>query len=279
MKLTFSNEMGTLNLYGSGGHDFTICEIEGLEPCEKNRSLKTYVGEDGSFEDSSQYTSRVITISGDIKSESNFMNIFKNTARVLSKEGVLTVYRDNSLRQITVNSASITIGKRYNTYCTYVIQLTCDYPHFRDINTTFDSVFELTKMLTSATALPSVLSVRKSIGTIYNSGDLKIYPIIKISKSVDVSGANKIIIKNNTTEKEITLEKELLKDEIITIDTKNRTITSSIDGNIMSSLDFYSSLSEFWLECGNNDIEISVDGLYSDITVTAEYYNEYLEAL
>ncbi len=279
MELEYSNGIGTLKLYGSGGHYFTICEIEGLEPCEKNRSLKTYVGEDGSFEDSSQYTSRVITISGDIKTDDNFMQLFKNASRVLSKEGTLTVKRNEILRQITVNSASITIGKRYNAYYTFVIQLTCDYPHFRDINTTFIPIFNLTKLLTSSSVFPSVLSKRTSSGTINNSGDLKIYPIITIKKNTDISGTNKIVIKNQTTGKEVSLEKDLAKDEIITIDTKNRTITSSIDGNILSTLSFYSSLSEFWFECGINEILVSINGLYSDITVTAQYYNEYLEAL
>ena len=279
MELIFSNSMGTLNLYGSGGHYFTICEIEGLEPCEKNRSLKTYVGEDGSFEDSSQYASRIITISGDIKCDNNLMNLFKNASRVLSKKGILTVKRDDILRQITVNSASITIGKRYNAYYTFVIQLTCDYPHFRDTNTTVIPIFSLNKLLTNTSVLPTILSQRTSSGTLNNLGDIKIYPVITISKNADISGTNNISIENKTTNKKIILKKDLSKDEIITINTKNRTITSNVDGNIISTLDFYSSLSEFWLDCGINEIFVTIDGAYSDITVIIEYYNEYLEAL
>lgn len=279
MELIYTSDMGTLSLYGSGGNQFTICEIDGLEPCEKTRSLKTYVGEDGSFEDSSQYTSRTITISGDIKSNNDFTQIFKKASRVLSKKGVLTVVRNNIFRQITVNSASITIGKRYNTYCTFVIQLICDYPHFRDTQVSFMSIFNLSKLLTSTSTFPTILSTRTSSGLINNTGDLKIYPIISISKNTDTSGINNIIINNLTTGKSISLEKQLDKNELITINTKNRTITSSKDGNILSTLDFYSSLSDFWFECGTNEISVSIDGLYSDIFVTAQYYNEYLEAL
>ena len=117
MELTYSNEMGTLKLYGSGGHNLTVCEIEGLDLQEKRRVVKSYVGEDGNHEESSRYASRVISISGDIKCDEEYVQKIRNAARVLSRKGELVINSEKKERLITVNSASLTMGKAYGIYC------------------------------------------------------------------------------------------------------------------------------------------------------------------
>ena len=279
MTFTFKNEMGSFKLFGSGSKGFCVCSATGLEGVEKTRSVKSYIGEDGCFEDSSQYIQRIITLSCDTKLNENSKNEIRDAMRVLSRKCTLIIESNDSKRQITVNSATFTLGKRYSKYQTFVIQLTCDYPHFSDVYPTECTIFKKNKLLTSQSVLPQVFSTRTSGCVVNNDGDLKIYPVIKITKKDDIVRDNEIVIENKTINNKIVLNKAMTKDEVITVDIKNRTITSSIEGNILGTLDLYSSLSDFWCECGMNDINVLLDGAQTGIEIEVSYFNEYLEAI
>ena len=279
MTFTFTNEMGSFKLFGFGTKGFSVCSVTGLEPVELSRSVKSYIGEDGCFEDSSQYMQRVITLSCDLRINEHSKNQIKNAMRVLSKKCTLLIETSDSTRKITVNSATFTLGKKYNNYQTFVIQLICDYPHFTDKDQSQCILFKKDKLLTAKSIFPQVFSKRISSGFVYNSGDLKIYPIITITKNDDIIRNNQIIIENKSNKNSITLNKSMVKDEIITVDIKNRTITSSIEGNILGTLDLYSSLSDFWCDCGENLINVLLDGDQSGIEIQIGYFNEYLEAI
>lgn len=277
MDMVYENELGRLKFYGRGSDDFSVCEIEGIEPCEKNRVLRSYIGEDGLFEESSQYTSRIISFSGDINGD--YQKKFRTASKILSKKGTLFINQGDYTKKITVDYAVLKFGKKYNNYCTYAIQLTCDYPHFTDISESVYGIFEKKDLLTMDSVLPTVLSERISKGTVKNCGDLRIYPKIIIENESETEKSNSIEIINETTGKKIVLEKELKKNEVIIVDVKNRTIISNLDGNIIGTLDFYSTLKDMWCECGENVISVLVDGNQKGIKVLIKYYNEYLEAI
>ena len=252
-----------------------ICAIEGLEPPAKARQLQSYISEDGCVEGAAQYNQRIITISGD----ANNLEAVKNAARILSKKGVLTIYGEFCTRKITVNDATVTIGKRYPDYCTFVIQMTCDYPHFTDIRETETAVFKILKYLTKDAVFPLVLSERTSSGVVYNKGDIKIYPLIAVEKTTDEYGENTITITNKTTGKRLVFNKSMEMGERVEIDVKNRKVTSNIDGNIIHALDRFSSLSDMWLDMGENDISVDIGGEERGLSVTIISSNEYTEAI
>ncbi len=279
MTFTFTNEMGNFKLFGSGTKGFLVCSVTGLEPVDLSRSVKSYIGEDGCFEDSSQYMQRIITLSCDFSINENSKNEIRNAMRVLSKKCTLLIETTDSKRKITVNSASFTFGKKYSNYQTFVIQLVCDYPHFSDEDESQCILFKKDKLLTANSILPQIFSKRISSGFVYNSGDLKIYPVITITKNDDIIRDNQIIIENMSNKNSITINKSMVKDETVTVDIKNRTITSSIEGNILGTLDLYSSLSDFWCDCGENLINVLLGGEQSGIEIQIDYYNEYLEAI
>ena len=277
MDMIYENKLGEIKFCGRGSDEFSVCEIEGIEPCEKNRVLRSYIGEDGHFEESSQYMSRIISFSGDIKGD--YQKKFRFASKILSEKGTLYINQGDYTKKITVDHATLKIGKKYNNYCTYAIQLTCDYPHFTDVLESVCGIFVKKDFLTNESVLPTVFSERISRGTVNNLGDLKIYPKIIIENESETEKRNSIEIINETTGKKIILEKELKKNEEIVVDVKNRTITSSFDGNIIGTLDFYSSLKDMWCECGENVISVLVDGEQKGIKVLIKYYNEYLEAI
>ena len=279
MTFTFSNEMGSFKLRGTGSEGFLVCSVTGLEPVEISRSVKSYIGEDGCFEDSSQYVQRIITLSCDLKLDKNSKNEIRKAMRVLSRKCRLIIETTDSKRQIMVNAATFTFGKKYTKYQTFVIQLTCDYPHFTDETPSHCVIFKKNKLLGKNSSLPQILSERISGCTVNNEGDLKFYPVITVMKKDDIIRDNEIIIKNNTTGKSIVINKAMLKGEIVTVDIKNRTITSSVDGNILCTLNQYSSLADLWCECGENDINVLLGGAQTGIEIFVDYYNEYLEAI
>lgn len=279
MILTFTNKTGTLTLYGSGNHLFNICAIEGLEPPSKSRHVQSYVSEDGCIENSSQYNQRIITVSGDVQCANGSTILLKNAAKILSDSGTLIVDSNNTKRQITVNASTLTIGNRYGSYCTFVIQMTCDYPHFSDITQTKTPVFNRVNFLTSDSSLPLLLTERISEGNVFNCGDIKLYPLIEIRKISEQAGSNTITITNNTTGNSIVFNKNISKSEVIYIDIKNRTVTSSIGGDIIGTLNRYYSLADMWCDKGDNNISVSIDGSERGLEVYFIYANEYTEAL
>ena len=279
MTFTFYNDIGSFKLFGSGTDGFRVCSVSGLEPVELTRSVATYIGEDGCIENSSQYVQRIITISGDLRMDDNAKDAIRNAMRVLSKKCTLVIETNDTKRCISANASTFTLGKKYSKYQTFVIQAVCDYPHFTDENTSDGVLFKREKFLSSTTILPSILSKRISSCTINNIGDLRVYPVITIIKNDDSAGESDILLKNETTGKQIIINKSMAKGEEVVVDIKNRKITSNIDGNILGTLDLYCSLSDFICEPGENEISVSMGGDQTGIQILISHYNEYLEAI
>ena len=190
MTFTFYNDIGKFKLCGSGNDGFRVCAVSGLEPVELSRSVQTYIGEDGCVENSSQYVQRIITISGDFKINENSKNEIRNAIRVLSRKCTLLIEGKDMSRKIEVNASTFTLGKKYTKFQTFVIQLTCDYPHFSDRAATDGVIFKKEKLLSAKSVLPTMFSKRISTCTINNMGDLRIYPVITITKTDDVVREN-----------------------------------------------------------------------------------------
>lgn len=279
MNFTLYNEMGSFKLFGSAAEGFSVCAVSGLEPVSQTRTLETYIGEDGCVENSSQYGQRVITISGDLKIKGNSKTEIRNAMRVLSKRCMLTIDTEDKKRCINVDAATFTLGKKYGKYQTFVIQLMCDYPHFTDEYINEGVLFQKELLLSKDSVFPTVLSKRISSCTLENDGDLKVYPVITITKKDEVIRKNKILIKNETTGKEILLDKTMTYEEVIVVDIKNRKITSSTEGNILGTLSIYSSLADFDCDIGENLISVFLDGDQTGMEIKISHFNEYLEAI
>ncbi len=277
MILTYSNNLGTLKFYGNGGHSLNICTIDGLEPPAKQRRVQSYIGEDGCFESSSQYNQRIITLSGD--TAKNDSGILKNAARILSYGGALEIEAGGTARKITVNDATLSVGKRYGAYTAFVVQFICDYPHFSDVKMTETAIFKKDNKLSSVSKFPLILTERIADGFVNNTGDVRIYPTVTVKKLSDKAGENTVTITNATTGKAISFNKAMALGEEIVIDIKKRTVTSSIDGNSLATLDRAYSLSDMWCDLGINNIKVDIGGSERGMETYVTYFSEYTEAL
>ena len=86
-------------------------------------------------------------------------------------------------------------------------------------------------------------------------------------------------ITNLTTNKMIWLKYEAAAGEIIKIDIPKRTITSSINGNILVNISDDTFLSDFYLTKGQNLVNVLNYNTNETIKVECIHNNSYIEAV
>ena len=118
-------------------------------------------------------------------------------------------------------------------------------------------------------AFPRALTILESGADIYNRGSSEVPLVIEIV--AEESFTDTITIKNVTYSKQIDVENyTATKGEVITIDSDEQSILSSINGNIVKYLSASSEL--FNLPLGYTRIECEREG----ITVVAKYRERFL---
>ena len=85
-------------------------------------------------------------------------------------------------------------------------------------------------------------------------------------------------ITNIKSGKTIRILTDMSADECITVDVKNRKITSNKKGNILSCLAEFASLSEFVLEPGVSAVEVAAEEISGEIQAVCTHTNNYISA-
>ncbi len=274
MKLKYKSDFGTIEMLGTENDGFSIYQIEGLELLGRERSLVNFYNSDGYYEASARFGQRVISVSGDIKAKNK--SKLEKAVSVLSCPGVLIIEGEDTAREITVNDAVFKLGEKNGAYKKFVAQFTCDISHFTDCDDRIAGVYLREDLITSETALPAVFTERSSVGRVENGGDVKVEPVIVIKCIRAVDGEDgSIIIENHTNGSRLEIEHTLAEGETVTLDIPNRKIESDIAGNLLNSLALGSYLSETYLSCGENEIEVNAMGGNRNIEVYLKYRNLY----
>ncbi len=274
MKIIYENERGKVVMYGGGNGIFNIIEIRGLSMPENNVDTVYYPDMAGCVVNKSTSQERIITISGDVRDAMG-----KNTMRamhIISNPGTMTIISGGVSRKIFVRCISFETNKRKGTYIPFVLQLMAENPYFQDVNETKTIVSKCGGILSSPFVLPCSLSVRKTQTMIVNKGDVNIEPVFSLKSPEGAVCPKGIVIENLNTGAKIKLNTDIAPDEQIKVDVKNRRITSSRRGNIIFCLDDETSLSEFFLETGVSDVEISAWDAEGKIYAECMYNNNYL---
>ena len=274
MKIIYENERGKVVMYGGGSGIFNIIEIRGLSMPENDIDTVYYPDMAGCIVNKSTSQERVITISGDVRDATG-----KNIARathIISKPGAMTIISSGQSKKIFVRSISFETNRRKGTYIPFVLQLMAENPYFQDANETRTTVSKREGVLSSPFVLPCELSVRKTEAMVVNSGDVSIEPVFILTTPEGVVCPEGIVIENLNTGTKIKLNTDIAPDEQIMVDVKNRRITSSSRGNIISCIDDDTSLSEFLLETGVSNVKISAWNAEGKIYAECIYNNNYL---
>ena len=272
MKITYNNNFGTVAMSGDGSCHFSICDIDGIHLPGKDRTLIHFHNKDGYDESHSFYGQRVITISGDIKSDN--YNELKNAINVFSSPGTLTISTDYFSYQIWVNDITFKTQKKNNVYTAYCVQMTCDLPHFYDCSDIYSGIYSRTGLLTKDTYLPSVFTRRTIGGVIENNGNVVCEPKIIIN-CLSTTPEEPITILNKTTNKQITINYSATAGETITIDIPKRIITSSINGDITSHLAPENYLCDMYLTYGKNAMDVVTASDNKNMELFIIYRNLY----
>ncbi len=277
MKLIFKNSLGEKTLSGTGENGIGITDVKGLGVPSYERQCYTSYDFDGAIESARRIPQRNITISGDIRGTNEDVRDF---LKLLSEPFSLTVETDSFKRSITVSGATAQTAKVSKNITKFALSLVCDDPYFYDNEDTKVPLFVREELLTRETVLPAMFSKRTASASLNVTSDRIIEPeIIITGKKSESEEDGRIVILNKLTGREFTLLYTPEENEIITVDVKNRKITSDKNGNILSCITKDSFMSDLEIGKSGAVFELAGYGSATNISAYIIYKNCYLEAI
>lgn len=274
MKLTYENERGKVSMYGGGGSIFNIIEIRGLSMPENDIDSVYYPNVAGCVVEKSTPQERAITISADARDITG-KNILR-AMNIFAKPGTITIASGGRTRKISARCLSFETNKRKGIYVPFVLQFMADNPYFQDAQNTKTVINKRENLLATSFILPCAVSVRKIEAMLINKGDVPIEPVFNITSLNGAVCPDGIVIENLDTGAKIKLNTNIYAKETIEVDVKNRHITSSVRGNIISCLDEETSISAFFLDLGVSNIKISAQDIEGDMYAECTFNNNYI---
>lgn len=247
---------------------------------DREYQTASYAGYDGQETISSSFLPRSITISCDALS-ADLRNDIVTAIDILSASGYLYIQSGDINRRIYCNQTVLPEVERIlnGKICTFAVQFVCDSPFFEDIQDTSVPLYARSKELTTRFTLPCMFGETLAEADIKLQSRLSVEPVIRIMCPTDLDDATFVTLTNQTSGSKIELLYTPSACEEIVIDIKNRTINSSINGNIMKYLSDDTFLSDFILENPTNRITAMVGNINAGIIVECIYNNRYGEAV
>ena len=295
--IVYKNDLGELTFSG-GLSDFSIREIVGLGTPDKKYQTREYLDFDGQRTLSSHFVPRTISMSFDISGEDT-SSLTAKLYKVLSKEGTLYTYFNTSCRRIAVNQVKIdSFSQNSSRSRSFVAQFICDNPYFFDTHSVSMPCYETVKNIRYNTAsgkwnlgTPTIWGAKNNNLLLVNTGDIKAYPTFKIHSfgSSDNNNGIELLRVNPNSSGEIIqrfcLNYALTDGETLTIsfdprsDLGRRYLKSSLGVNLLSFRSENSSLSDFYLEPGENRIILNNLSTGNILSASLTYENQYIEGV
>lgn len=276
MKLVYENKKGKIVMKGGGRGGFNIIKITGISMPESDVSSVRYPNMAGQVVTRLTPMERMITISADVRDENK--KELSRALRVFSSPGTLYITSMGKTKKAEVRCVSFEPGKSMGVYTPFTVQLCADNPYFQDLYETKTKITSRDGLLTSPFVLECEFSSRKLQNNVINYGDASIEPVIELKSHLGAVCPYGISIKNLTNGDEIVLNTDIAPGEVITVDVKNRKITSNIRGNIISCLGEFTSLSEFLFDEEISCCQVFAAEIDGEITATCRHINNYISA-
>lgn len=277
MRLKFENNLGIIEMSGGGDDLIRVTSIGGLGvPAYERRTYASY-DFDGAVESMRRLSVRTITVGGDI---TGGISEAVRLTKILSRPCKMTIYGSDFEREINVAACEPRLEQKNKSFVKFALSLTCDDPYFYDAVPTEVGLYVRQKLISSDTTLPAMFSQRTNSASINIRGDRDIEPIITIlGKRNSTETEGKIVIENKVTGAVFTLQYVPEDEEIITIDVSKRTITSDINGNLISYITDDSYLSDLVIGDEGAEFLTTGYGATGNISAYIKYQNKYLEAI
>lgn len=277
MKLVYENGLGRAEMYGGGDNNIRISAVDGLCVPAYERRGYTSFDFDGAVESGRHITRRTITVGGDMKATAREAAEF---FKIFSEPGKLKILTDEFEREINVAACETEYANKNNGYIKFALSLICDDPFFYDAEETKLGLYVREKLIDSEAVFPLMFSRRITSASLAVKSDREVEPtIIILGSSRNGDGEGRIVIENILTGAIFTLNYVPEEDEIITLDIKERTITSNLNGNLISCISDDSFMSD--LVIGKNGAQFVTTGYGATGYITAYviYKNKFLEAM
>lgn len=258
----------------TNGGTYVLVGTSNLETGNATKRKINYADTDGSEYRDIFYSERLFEISGIIMAEDEEAMVSAKR-KLLSACSLKDKFRIEYCNRLKVYSAECYFDKlptfetRRKWCLPFKLYLTIPGFYWQSkVAYSFNLLSYHDKVLNTFT-LPCVFTGYSNEAEVYNNGDVKSYPILKIT--CEVPGASdRFIVKSITSGKTITINYAPQKDEIITINSMYQTVHSSLNGNITGRVSIDSEF--FPVLTGHNHILCEGDGN----KVVMEFYENYL---
>lgn len=280
LKIIYKNELGEVAMRGAGNAQLRLLGIEGLGLVEREYNTAVFPGYDGQQTLSSRAVARTVNIVLEVIGDDT-EKVIRNALKIFGRSGVLYIESGEIRRRIQCSQVYIPDVTRVlkRRIASFAIQLVCDNPYFEDEADTVVPLYRREKLLGTPFSLPAAFG-RIVLGAgITVCGTIPVEPVITLYYPTAFDSEEYIFLMNKTTGKSIRIDYKPQMADMVTVDIKNRTVTSSVSGNIINCISDETFLGDFVLVEGYNFITVEAGDIDPDFTVECRYNNLYSEAV
>lgn len=253
---------------------YVLTGISNLETGGATSRKINYIDTDGSERRDIFYNERVFEISGVIHAE-NADDMVKYKRRLISrcslKEKLWVEYfnrREKYVAECFFDKLP-TFGSRKSWFLPFKLYAVIPGFFWQSALLHNVKIFGYRDDVTDTFTLPCVFTSRFHTAMVSNLGDCEVYPVFVVTCEASTKGST-ILLKNNTTGKQVLINYQTSTGETVTVDMANQYVESSINGNITNKVSLDSEF--FVFEQGANEIEsVSVGNV-----VVAQFRERFL---
>ncbi len=282
MLLYYENEIGVIR-FGGGNEHWNITNYSGLSLAEKSFFTASYAESPGQVTIREKAEARVVTLRGDYAGDGETLSL---GMRILNQKGRLTVTDGVKIRRINAYCSHFEIQKPNGAYREFVVQFTADDPFFEGAEAVEKALYSREDLVTSHFKMPCLFTQRIMTSIVDNRGDVASEPVFTIFCNKTFGGGESgILLENETTGAQLKLQYTLQEGETITVDVAGRSITSNAvrednnEGNLIFFMSQDTILKNMYMEPGENRFTVTNFATDSDILVTCQMKEKYLEAV
>ena len=277
MEIRFYNSRGSITFsgrYREGAWCMTACE--GLAFSGKTFQTARFGKAAGCSIIDSMENQRTVTISGDIcTSDLNFTENYSNSLAVLGDTGTLEIKTALGIRKTEAVCSEFAETGKNKAFRSFCVQFICENPFFESETSEEFYIYKTIPKLNGNFTFPGVFSQRIASGTVFCAGSAACEPIFFIDTG---TAGGKLTVSNKTTGEKISIDYTAMPNELITLDVKKRTVTSSLGKDLTNLLSDDSFFDGFTLIPGENELEAQSDTADTGICVVCRFRPLYREA-
>lgn len=258
----------------TNGGRYVLVGTSNLETGSATKRKVNYVDTDGVEYRDILYSERVFEISGIIMADDEIamVNAKRKLIEACSLKDKFRIQYFNRLRTYSAEcyfDKLPTFGTRQKWCLPFKLYLTIPGFYWQSkVAYTFNLLSYHDEVYDTFT-LPCVFTSYTNEAEVYNGGDVESYPIFTITCEVE-GKTDKLVVKNISSGKTITINYAPQKGEVITVNSREETIQSNLKGNITAAAtigsEFFSAMP------GHSHIMCEGDGN----KMVMEFYENYL---